>query len=91
MRDKVIPFHSLGQRELREDRRKRRIRCEVSPRWLQLSEQIDRYEDRDYMHVYVMTLDSNEKERKLCELILDPQELAKVILALPIKDWLKKE
>lgn len=29
------------------------------------------------MHVYVVTLDSNENERKLCELILDPQELAK--------------
>ena len=34
-----------------------------------------------------MTLDANEKGRKLCELIIDPRELEKLLASLPVKDW----
>jgi hypothetical protein len=34
-----------------------------------------------------MTLDASEKSRKLCELIIDPRELEKVLSSLSVKDW----
>ena len=84
---KIVRFPGQSSARRRIDRHERRIRCEVSPRWIQFSHQIDRHSDQDYLRLDVMTLDANEKGRKLCELIIDPRELEKLLASLPVKDW----
>jgi hypothetical protein len=83
-----LPGQTAARRRI--DRHERRIRCEVSPRWIQFSHQIDRHIDQDYLGVTIMTLDASEKSRKLCELIIDPRELEKLLSSLPVKDWRKR-
>jgi hypothetical protein len=82
-----LPGQSAARRRI--DRHKRVIRCEFSPRWMQFSHQIDRHIDQDYLRVTIMTLDASEKDKKLCELIIDPRELEKLLSSLPVKDWKK--
>jgi hypothetical protein len=38
---------------------------EVSPPWIQFANRIDRHTDQEYLHLDIMTLDANEKHRKL--------------------------
>ncbi|MCZ6944358.1 hypothetical protein EJ131_28570 [Bacillus mycoides] len=52
------------------------VECEVSSRWLQFQEY---NEDLGLVHVDVMTLGENNKERKLCELFIKRDELLKVL------------
>jgi hypothetical protein len=80
-----LPGQTAARRRI--DRHERRICCEVSPRWIQFSPQIDRHIDQDYLSLTIMTLDASEKSRKLCELIIDPRELEKLLSSLPVKDW----
>jgi hypothetical protein len=80
-----LPGQTAARRRI--DRHEHRIRCEVSPRWIQLSRQIDRHLDQDYLRLTIMTLDASEKSRKLCELTIDPRELEKVLSSVPVKDW----
>lgn len=87
MGKKIVLLPGYGAARRRIDRRERRIRCAVSPRWIQFSPQIDRHHDQDYLRITVMTSDANERDRKLCELILDPNELQTVLASIPIKDW----
>jgi hypothetical protein len=34
-----------------------------------------------------MTLDASDKSGKLCELIIDPRELEKLLSSISVKDW----
>jgi hypothetical protein len=83
-----LPGQTTARRRI--DQHERRIRCEVSPRWIQFSQQIDRHADQDYLRLAIMTLDAGEKTRTLCELIIDPREFQKLLSSLPVKDWRRR-
>jgi hypothetical protein len=84
MSDNVTRFPGRRERTRLKNIRERKVACEVSSRWLQLGKQSDAYGDGpEYLHVDVMTLDQNEKPRKLCELIVDARDLRAVLGKLP--------
>ena len=43
----------------------------------------------EYLHLDIMTVGTNERERKLCELIVDKQQLLKMLNDLPVNDRTK--
>lgn len=86
MPSKVVRFPDRGRRK-RDRHRHRIVECEVSVRWLQFAERIDRHADKDYLRLDVMTRDANEQPRKLCSLVVDSQELVSLLESLPVKDW----
>lgn len=51
------------------------VPCEVSNRWLQFSE----YTDDRWIPISVMTLDKNEKPKKICELILSKEDVLRAL------------
>jgi len=56
------------------------VPCVVSSRWLQFpKESAGRFQEGEFIHMNVMTLDSNENPRKLCELIVTREDLMRVI------------
>ena len=59
--------------------RRQRVACQVSERWLQFPLTAHELPSGDFMKVDVMTLGSDEKERKLCELVLTKQDLLRMI------------
>ena len=52
------------------------VPCEVSNRWLQLPENCS---DEKYMEVSVMTLDKEEKPKKICDLILSKEDIIRAV------------
>ena len=75
------------KRRKKEDRENKVLRCEVSERWLQLPMATDLTDDNvDYMHLDVMTNGSNDKPKKLCELIINRAELIGLLKEIPIID-----
>jgi hypothetical protein len=89
MSDKIIRYPFRVEAAKRENRKKRRVPCEVSERWLQFS-QINHYQDADYIYVDVMTSGADGSGRKICQLIVTKEDLMSVLADLPIKDWTSK-
>ena len=86
MNDKVIRFPGRTADRKRRDSNRGILRCEVSPRWIQLPSASDKFSHMEYLHLDIMTLGTNEQDRKLCELILDKQQLLKMLRDLPVND-----
>lgn len=63
-----------------------KLECEVSCRWLQFPKASDKFSEIEYICLDVMTLGASDKGRKLCELILDKQQLLKMLKELPVND-----
>lgn len=81
--DKIVRLPNGYERKKRVDASKGELRCEVSERWIKFPEASSKYVDIDYLALDVMTLGANEKERKLCEIIVDRELLEKFLTELP--------
>ena len=79
MSDNIEHFPKSGEKRDRLNLRKYRVPCQVSERWLQFPEIAHPLQGGDFMMIDVMTLGSDEKERKLCELVLTKQDLLGMI------------
>ena len=66
--------------------KKGRIECEVSGRWLQFPKASHKTPNMNYIVLDVMTIGESDKERKLCELIFDRQQLEKILAELPTNE-----
>lgn len=56
------------------------VPCMVSNRWLQFStDGSARFVEGEYIQMWVMTLDSEEQPKKLCELIVTREDLLDVL------------
>ncbi len=66
-----------------------RLSCEVSERWIKFPSASDKFDDIEYLSLDVMTRGSNEKDRKVCELIIDKQQLLKMLAEWPVNDRTK--
>ncbi|NRD34593.1 hypothetical protein HQQ92_23035 [Shewanella sp. DC2-4] len=73
--------------EKKDDRENRILRCEVSERWIQLPTATDLTGGGiDYLSLDVMTNGSNDKPRKICEMIVDRSELIALLNEIPTID-----
>lgn len=85
-KDKIVSLPNRYERKKRIDASKRELRCEVSERWIKFPDASTKHFDMDYLTLEVMTLGANEKERKLCEIIVDRDLLEKILRELPHND-----
>lgn len=60
--------------------------CQVSSRWLQFPQVAQKVGHESFMSVNVMTLDSDEKEKKICQLILTKEDLLQILSRIGIRD-----
>jgi hypothetical protein len=77
--DKIKHFPRGEERRDRLNLRKYRVPCQVSMRWLQFPETAHALRAGDFMQIDVMTVGSDDKERKICELILTKQDLVRML------------
>ena len=87
--NKVVRLPNGYERKKRVAASKGELRCEVSERWIKFPEASAKHADMDYLVLDVMTIGSNEKERKLCEIIVDRELLEKMLKELPCKNHIK--
>lgn len=83
MSDKIKHFPRGEIRKNRLNFRKYRVPCQVSERWLQFPQTAHALAAGDFMTVDVMTLGADDKERKICELVLTKQDLLRMIEQVP--------
>ena len=86
MSKNIIQFPRRSEDRKRRKAKKGILECEVSNRWIQFPKASDKFSDMEYLHLDIMTLDSNEKDRKLCELIIDKEQLLSMLRKLPVND-----
>lgn len=79
MSDKIKHFPRGTERRDRLNVRNFRVPCQVSERWLQFHETTHYLKGGDLMIVNVMTMSSQDKERKICELVLTKQDLLRML------------
>ena len=77
---KVVKFPVSYSQRIRNTMGKGYVPCEVSSRWLQFTENSGGFfSTGEYIGVNVMTLDQNEKPRKICNLILTREDLERAL------------
>lgn len=87
MTNNVIYGGFRSKRRKKDDRENRILRCEVSERWIQLPTATDLTGGGiDYLSLDVMTNGSNDKPRKICEMIVDRSELIALLNEIPTID-----
>lgn len=79
MSDNIKHFPRGKVRGERLNFRKYRVPCQVSERWLQFPQTAHALASSDFMTINVMTLGTDDKERKICELVLTKQDLLRMI------------
>lgn len=84
MSNNIVRFPRRSEDRKRKEAAKGRLSCEVSERWIRFPSASDKFEDMEYLALDIMTLGSNEQDRKLCEIILDKQQLLKMLQELPV-------
>ncbi|MEW4982075.1 MAG: hypothetical protein AB1Y26_02415 [Cycloclasticus sp.] len=87
MTNNVIYGGFRSKRKKKEDRENKVLRCEISERWIQFPIATDLTGGgTDYMRLDVMTNGSNDKPKKLCEIIVNRSELVELLKGIPTVD-----
>jgi len=89
MSDKIIKFPAGSKKRKRLNEKTGKLECEVSGRWLQFPPSSDKFSNIEYISLDIMTIGASDKERKICELIFDKQQLLKMLHELPVNDRTK--
>lgn len=89
MTKKTTYIPGISSKRKMVDARRGKLSCEVSSRWIQFPDSSIKSEDIDYLKIDVMTIGSDEKDKKICELILDRDLLNKILNDLPRKNFVK--
>ncbi|WP_420213380.1 hypothetical protein ACN8ZM_39875 (plasmid) [Burkholderia aenigmatica] len=82
----VKRFPGSKERRKRRDLNAGKVVCQVSNRWLQFPERAANVAGEAFMIVDVMTLDTNDEPRKLCELVLTKEDLSAMLMRIPVED-----
>ncbi len=89
MAKKIKRFPYSKENTQRLNTQKRIVPCHVSSRWLQFPEESSLQVDGDYISIQVMTSNTdpndNEKEMKICGLVLYREDLEAVLAACKVK------
>lgn len=87
MSNNVIFGGFRAKKRSKEDRKNKILRCEVSERWIQFPKATDLTGGNiDYMRLDMMTNGSNDKPRKLCEVIVNRSMLVELLNDIPSID-----
>ncbi|MHB8919409.1 MAG: hypothetical protein ACYC3N_00040 [Halothiobacillus sp.] len=86
MSDKIKYFPIDTARRDRLNLRKFRVPCQVSLRWLKFPKVAHNLQVVDFMQIAVMTIGADDRERKICELILTKQDLLQMIEQIETKE-----
>lgn len=60
--------------------------CQVSSRWLQFPQTAQTVGGASFMFVDVMTMNGDEQEKKICQLILTKEDLIEILNRIDIRD-----
>lgn len=83
MKKKIIKIPISTHTRLKNRLGKGAVPCMISERWLKFpSEGAGPFEEGEYLVMNVMTTDKNEKDRKLCELVVTREDLLEAINAI---------
>lgn len=79
----------ISERRRLADVMEGRANCQVSGRWLQFPETArtvrNGYGTASFMVVDVMTKNSDDEVRKICELVLTKEDLLQILNRMPVK------
>lgn len=89
MSKNIVRFPKRSGDRKRLEAQEGKLSCEVSDRWIKFPSASDRFDDIEYLSLDVMTIGSNDKDKKLCEIIIDKQQLLKMLAELPVNDRTK--
>lgn len=64
---------------LKNERGKTSVSCQISDRWIRFSEESTKLEGGEFISLDVMTLGSDEKEKKICELVVTREEILEAL------------
>lgn len=81
--DKVIRIPITYKQRKRNEMGKGYVPCEVSERWLQFPDNVSDYR---WITVDVMTMGSDDKPKKICDLIFGKEDIIKAINSIGIKN-----
>ena len=63
-----------------------RAECQVSSRWLQFPQSAQTVGGASFMFVDVMTLNGEEQEKKICQLVLTKEDLREILNRINVRD-----
>ncbi|MFZ6681953.1 hypothetical protein [Undibacterium sp. Tian12W] len=63
-----------------------RAECQVSTRWLQFPQSAQMVGGASFIFVDVMTLNSGEQEKKICQLVLTKEDLREILNRIDVHD-----
>ena len=89
MSKNIVRFPKRSGDRKRLEVKEGKLSCEVSERWIKFPSASDKFDDIEYLSLDVMTRGSNDKDRKLCEIIIDKQQLLKMLAELPVNERTK--
>jgi len=87
MNEHIVRFPRRNKDKKRLEARKGKLSCEVSERWIKFPDASDKHNEMEYLSLDVMTVGSDSKDKKLCEIILDKQQLLSMLMDLPVNDF----
>jgi hypothetical protein len=77
---KVVHFPVTTSQRIRNERGPLYVPCQVSERWIQFPEQSSGpYEGGEFIFIDIMTNGSNDKPRKLCDLVVTREDLLEAL------------
>ncbi|HBA71222.1 MAG: hypothetical protein A2X82_17660 [Geobacteraceae bacterium GWC2_55_20] len=80
-----IPINSMTR--MKNKLGKGAVPCQVSDRWLKFpAESAGHFGEGEFITLDVMTLDKNERPRKICELVVTREDLLSAINGVKDKD-----
>jgi len=83
LKDKIVRFPVTSMKRKRNSMGDGYVPCMVSERWLQFPDMsAGDFKEGEFIDVSVMTLDSNEKPRKICSLVITREDIAKAVNAI---------
>jgi hypothetical protein len=83
MKNKIIKLPISSHTRLKNTLGKLSVPCIVSPRWLKFhSESSGPFEEGEYVIMDVMTSDKNDKDKKICELVITKEDILSAINAI---------
>lgn len=86
---KVIRLKDNCKRRKNIEKNLGKLHCEVSSRWVEFPNSSDKHVDMDYLHLDIMTMSSDKKKSKICELVVDRDALEQMLKDLPHKNRIK--
>lgn len=81
----IIKFPITFTQRQKNQRGKTSVSCQVSDRWLKFSEESTKLNGGEFIFLEVMTIGKDEKEKKICELVVTREEILEALSNIKCK------